>query len=170
MNNKIDNKYTRINLPPIIKNNPVLFTQSLEINNRVAYHIMLTRRRSAIYHWLHRILAWGVPILSAFVTVLSSGNLESDFTKESEIINVVFYLSAVMTILTSIYSTVQPYERRIRAIKYANKLWHFHTEFPLGMEKLGKSISDETNVIKACTKYLCEKNDELTIIINDFNG
>ena len=134
-----------------------------EIVGRVDYHIKLTRRRCAIYHWLSRVLLWGTPLLSGILTAFVSNQI---FPNAHQ---VAFVISCVVTVMTAMNSTVRPQEIAYFSEKFANAFWKFHTLLKLEVDKTFNEVADEKERSHRLNQILGKANGELCVMIDEFN-
>lgn len=134
-----------------------------ELIGRVDYHIRMTRRRCAIYHWMSRILLWVTPLLSGILTAFVGDQVFSGAH------NVAFVISCVVTVMTAMNSTVRPQEIAYFSEKFSNAFWKFHTVMELEIEKTFNEAADEKERNHKLNQILSKMNSELCLMIDEFN-
>lgn len=105
--------------------------------NRIQYHIELTSAQSRRYYIIYRSLQWGIPIISAILTISASGKAGASFEAMA------VWIGIIITILTSINSALLPGERFVSSSLYANKFSTFRTSLNLEIKKIEDNIDDD---------------------------
>jgi hypothetical protein len=136
-----------------------------EIAGRLDFHITNTRRRCWLYHKMSWMLHWAVVLLSAAVTSFSSGKIGI------ETIQLTFYFSLGVTILSAVSASILPHQRFAHASEYSNKFCTFQTHFLIELEKLYLDTKKMNNHEKEANliSLLDKTNKNLSILIYEYN-